>query len=356
MKKTKLFTAAIAGILATSTMIIPAHALSWKDGVKASNSYTFATAGEGISKVYAQDKNNTVNQTINTGETITSKNGTITWRDSYENVTAFYVAVEPGYQLTNVTVDGKNGNFYSAKEDQTVTLNSDLGKDNTYTVTANENYDYVFYFSNAGDEAWTSNHTFAIETEKIEYTITDAEGNTFGTAKIGETPNVDLRTLQDTNYVTRYKLNGINWNGATPITTDMIKADSNELIIETVKEELASYEWAFTYTGTKDKNIIGDVTAQWDYDNNTNKIVNINDTVKLSTKLLTTNHMKFFICVDKAYGVKGVISSGKEFTANLINKNNSDYDVYEITFTRASRGEFDKAPKHEFFTLETYKK
>lgn len=276
MKKTKIFSAAIAGVLATSAMTIPAHAMGLGNGVKASVSYTYAANDEGVANVLAKDKNETLNKTVNLNETVTSKTGTITWADGYENVTAFYIDAKPGFAVTKVTVDGnKTGQLYAANEDLTVNVNSTLGNDGTYSMPAMSDYDNVFYFLSAGNEAWVKNHTFAISTEAIEYTFVKKEnGEVLGKGKItDESINIDLSSFNKPGHTTnRYTVNGIDWDGHSQITAEMVeKSENNQLVVE-AKPTVNSYNITIKYYNDR---VSGEpyqtVTKKFDYNAKLNK-------------------------------------------------------------------------------------
>lgn len=150
MKK-QIIKQAAALSLAVAVMAPAASALSWKDGAPANYRFTYAGDNGGIASVTASDKNGTYQGGVEVGQTITTKTGTIVWRDSYTNVTTFTVTTQPGYEL--VGLSGAN----VAEDD------FQYGGGNTYT----------FSFTDKGAEAWCygKDVDFALETEKIEYTF-----------------------------------------------------------------------------------------------------------------------------------------------------------------------------------------
>lgn len=150
MKK-QIIKQAAALSLAVAVMAPAASALSWKDGAPANYHFTYAGDNGGIASVTASDKNGTYQGGVEVGQTITTKTGTIVWRDSYTNVTTFTVTTQPGYEL--VGLSGAN----VAEDD------FQYGGGNTYT----------FSFTDKGAEAWCygKDVDFALETEKIEYTF-----------------------------------------------------------------------------------------------------------------------------------------------------------------------------------------
>lgn len=302
MKKTKIFSAAIAGVLATSAMTIPAHAMGLGNGVKSSVSYTYAANDEGVANVLAKDKNETLNKTVNLNETVTSKTGTITWADGYENVTAFYIDAKPGYTVSNVIVDGdKTGKLYNANEDLTVNVNSTLGNDGTYSMPAMNDYDSVFYFLSAGDEAWVKNHSFAITTDKIEYTFVNENGAFLGTGKVGEVANINLEGLElDGHTIRDYTVNGEFWDPTSPITEEMILKNngSNQFVVEADHNQI-KYDVTINYY---DNNTLGTLSKQETKSFAVGSVLNRNslnladnqfivgaDSVKLTEEGLTVN-------------------------------------------------------------------
>lgn len=110
MKKSKILMGVTSAVVLTSMLAAPAYALSWKDGVQKSWSFTYA-GGAGVASVSVSDTNDTVNTTMNVGDTVVSKTGTIAWRDSYTNVTTFTVNAKTGYKITGVLENGREGDF-----------------------------------------------------------------------------------------------------------------------------------------------------------------------------------------------------------------------------------------------------
>lgn len=153
MKKSKILMGVTSAVVLTSMLAAPAYALSWKDGVQKSWSFTYA-GGAGVASVSVSDTNDTVNTTMNVGDTVVSKTGTIAWRDSYTNVTTFTVNAKTGYEITGVLENGREGDF-------------------TPTGTGIQ-----FSFTRKGAEivgAAGKDVTFSIETQAKEYMLVYAE-------------------------------------------------------------------------------------------------------------------------------------------------------------------------------------
>ena len=249
MKKRSIITATLLTAMCIPAFSLPVHAMDWRDGAQASQTFTYVGTSEGIKAVHVQDKNGTVNATIQPGTSVTSKTGTITWRDSYENVTSFYVDVTAGYDV-KVLVNGQDGELFDTTAPIDVKVNSDLGKDNTYTLDGMEGYEKVFYFSSAGKEAWVKNPGFSFETEKIPYTLSTKDGKILGTTAIGEVPQINEKNFEIAgNSVTGYTINGIAWKQGEPITEEMIKnasAYNNQLQVE-AQYQTNSYQVTINY-------------------------------------------------------------------------------------------------------------
>lgn len=224
MKKPNKFIIAMAvSTLCLPAFALPVHAMDWRDGAQASQTFTYTETAEGIKSVYVQDKNGTVSTEIKPNTSVKSKTGTITWRDSYENVTSFYVDVMDGYDV-KVLVNGQDGELFDTSAAIDVKVNSDLGKDNTYTVGTKDGYEKVFYFSSAGKEAWVKNPNISFETEKISYSLTNNEGAVLGTAAIGDVPTIDeSKFMQTGKTITGYTINNVSWTEGNPITEQMIE-------------------------------------------------------------------------------------------------------------------------------------
>lgn len=149
MKK-QILKQAAALSLAVAVMAPAASALSWKDGAPANYHFTYAGDNGGIASVTASDKNGTYQGGVEVGQTITTKTGTIVWRDSYTNVTTFTVDVKPGYALSELAGKVGDAQFTAVDEDT-----------------------YTFQFTDKGAEAWCygDDVEFTLLTEKIPYTV-----------------------------------------------------------------------------------------------------------------------------------------------------------------------------------------
>lgn len=204
MKK-QIIKQAAALSLAVAVMAPAASALSWKDGAPANYRFTYAGDNGGIASVTASDKNGTYQGGVEVGQTITTKTGTIVWRDSYTNVTTFTVTTQPGYEL--VGLSGAN----VAEDD------FQYGGGNTYT----------FSFTDRGAEAWCygKDVDFALETEKIEYTfkfnVDDKEYKTT-TNTVGDPLNLPEEPEKEGYTFTGWYVNGEKLTDST-LTEKLIK-------------------------------------------------------------------------------------------------------------------------------------
>lgn len=166
----KFLTHVAALSLAAVVMVPSAMALSWLDGAPANYKFTYADGDAGIVSVTASDTNGTFCGEVKEGQTITTKTGTIAWRDSYTNTTTFTVEVKPGYELVGLTGDNVNVNDF----------------------TKNDNGTYSFQFTDKGAEAWCygKDVEFNLTTDKTLYTVTfqgeNGEDYGFITASLGE--------------------------------------------------------------------------------------------------------------------------------------------------------------------------
>lgn len=77
-KPNKFAVATLASVLCLPAFALPVHAMDWRDGAQASQTFTYAETAEGIKSVYVQDKNGTVNTEITPNTSVQSKTGTIT--------------------------------------------------------------------------------------------------------------------------------------------------------------------------------------------------------------------------------------------------------------------------------------
>ena len=316
MKKTKIISAATASVITLSVMTIPTFALDWRDGVRASHTYTYEYSDEGIENVYVQDKNNTINGVVTQGQSIKSQTGTITWRDSYENVTAFYVDVKPGYDV-KVSVNGEDGEIYDANTSHEVKVDSDLGKDHTYTIDEKDGYDKVFYFSSAGKEAWVKNPKFALKTEKITYQVVNNDGDSLGTATVDEN-SIDLSSLNRKGYrISTYYINGVKWNGKDKITSEMIEASQNNQLVVTAEYVVNQHTLTVNYYNDR-------VSGK--------PIMTSQSTVRYND-VLTKESLKL---ADNQYivGTNALTVPDEDITLNVVTRpDEQDFGTYEWGFT-----------------------
>lgn len=299
-----------------------------------------------------KDKNGTVQdgQIITPGQSIISKTGTITWRDSYENVTSFYLHIEEGYNA-RVYVDGEE---VIPEDDATVKpvkVNSDLGKDATYNLDDIPGYEKVFYLTNAGKEAWSKNHTFEIKVEKthdnltIEKYYNNLNGNKFeefttkNKIKYGYELNKENLGLADDEYI---------------VGANTVKFDGTPIKVVKRPNSFGTYQYGFTYVGdTADKHIKS-VNAYWNNNKDNFVPVNLNETVTLNTNglLFDERTINFVIEVEKGYELTGNLSNGKEIILDHVDSNESS-EIYEMVFTRVGHHGYHKNPVHEMFSLQT---
>lgn len=158
MKKSKILASVTSAVLLTSMLVIPTHALSWRDGVQKNWSFTYA-GGAGVASVSVSDTNHTVNTTMAAGDTVVTKTGTIVWRDSYTNVTTFTAQAKTGYEITGVLENGRAGNFtltddgiqfsFTRKGAEIAGIS---GKDVTFSIqTQAKEYELVYDEPNVGE-------------------------------------------------------------------------------------------------------------------------------------------------------------------------------------------------------------
>lgn len=196
--------------LSVSMTTVSAKPLTWKDGALAKYNFTYVSADDGIKKVIAFDKNETYNGEIKKGQTITTKTGTIFFRDSYTNITTFEVDVKSGYELVELS-----GNVGDAKVTK-------IGKDK-----------YSFMFTDKGAEAWCfgDDVDFSLRTEKKEYKFVNSlNGEVLSTVRLGE--KLSLKESEQYGYrFDGYELNGNIINNDNVLSEELIKnADENNII------------------------------------------------------------------------------------------------------------------------------
>ena len=235
MRKLKVFSAMFLASLMTMSVATSVSALSWKDGALSKYYFTYTGGDEGVVSVTASDTNNTYNGTVEEGQTIVTKTGTIAWRDSYTNVTTFTVDVKPGYYIA-----GFNGNVGDGKLSQV--------DEDTYT----------FQFTDKGAEAWCygDDVDFSINTEKYDYIFVDKNGKQVGAGKVGEKVYI-----QPGQAKTGYQFDG--WklsNGAVignyedfTFTEDMVEL-ANESYEITVEPSTSRIEYKFV---DREGNLVG---------------------------------------------------------------------------------------------------
>lgn len=408
MKTKKLLTGVAAAAVCVATfnpVTINAAGLSWKDGAQANYHFTYVDGDEGIESVEVADTNGTYKGEIGEGQTITTKTGTIVWRDSYTNKTTFTVDTKTGYKL--VGLNGENVVTNDFK-------NSESGSDK-----------YTFTFTDKGAEAWCfgKDVKFYLTTEKNVYSLKTEDGTVLTETKIGEIPVFSEEIFEEEGkHITGYTINGIHWEKGTPITEEMILNSKNDcLCIKPVYEvnrhtvtvqyfnggmvsgtptvveknceygqvldkdslqlsedqyivgdddnsitvpdkditinvvnrptesELGYHDFSFTYTGEKDPHVQA-VTVQW-YGKGDPTPFDLNETAILNTKGQVKQIIKFFVLVDKGYVPTGELSE-KEAQFELVNKFENN-DLYQITFTRNTDHTIDNSPVCETFTIKT---
>ena len=161
----KFLTHVAALSLAAVVMVPSAMALSWRDGAPANYKFTYANGDEGIASVTASDTNDTFEGEVKKGQTITTKTGTIVWRDSYTNTTTFTVEVKPGYELVGLTGENVTENDFEEIAENT----------------------YSFQFTDKGAEAWCygKDVSFNLITSQTHYFVdTYSDGEFFKTTEL----------------------------------------------------------------------------------------------------------------------------------------------------------------------------
>lgn len=158
MKKSKILVSAAAAVMMATALAAPTYALGWQDGALKSWSFTYAE-GADVASVSVSDTNNTVDTTMNVGDTVVSKTGTIVWRDSYTNVTTFTAEAKPGYEITGVLENGREGDFISTENGiqfsftrKGAEIAGISGKDVTFSIqTQGKEYEMVYAEPDVGD-------------------------------------------------------------------------------------------------------------------------------------------------------------------------------------------------------------
>lgn len=237
MKKRHVLCSLMAATLLSAAMTPAVAALNWKDGALANYYFTYTGNNGGIESVTAFDKNGTFNGVVEIGNTIKTQTGTIAWRDSYTNVTTFNVDVETGYELVSLV-----GNYVEPKD-----------------FVKNEDGTYTFQFTDKGAETILDKVSFNLETEKIQYTFVDTDGNILTTAKIGEPIEIGLPDDKEGHTFAGWKIAGTNTTIGYGIghgdllTEDMIAfADENNVIEVEARYDVNKYPLIIKYC-TNDK-------------------------------------------------------------------------------------------------------
>lgn len=237
MKKRHVLCSLMAATLLSAAMTPAVAALNWKDGALANYYFTYTGNNGGIESVTAFDKNGTFNGVVEIGNTIKTQTGTIAWRDSYTNVTTFNVDVETGYELVSLV-----GNHVEPKD-----------------FVKNEDGTYTFQFTDKGAETILDKVSFNLETEKIQYTFVDTDGNILTTAKIGEPIEIGLPDDKEGHTFAGWKIAGTNTTIGYGIghgdllTEDMIAfADENNVIEVEARYDVNKYPLIIKYC-TNDK-------------------------------------------------------------------------------------------------------
>lgn len=158
MKKSKILVSVVSAVVLSSMLAAPTYALGWQDGALKSWNFTYA-GGEGVASVNVSDTNNTVDTAMNVGDTVTSKTGTIVWRDSYTNVTTFTAEPKVGYEITGVLENGREGDFITTEDGvqfsftrKGAEIAGASGKDVTFSIqTQAKEYMLVYAEPDVGD-------------------------------------------------------------------------------------------------------------------------------------------------------------------------------------------------------------
>lgn len=251
MKKRHVLCSLMAATLLSAAMTPAVAALNWKDGALANYHFQYVDGDEGIKSVNASDTNGTFNGEVKEGQTITTKTGTIAWRDSYTNVTTFNVDVMPGYMLSEL-----KGNVGDAKFEA-------VDKDT-----------YKFQFTDKGAEAWCYGDDvfFNLETKKIEYTFVDTEGQSVGSAQIGEAIEIKNPADKEGHTFAGWRIAGTNTTIGYGIkdgdlfTEDMIaSADENNVIEVEARYDVNKYPLTIKYCTNDKTNVHREVETEATY-------------------------------------------------------------------------------------------
>ena len=272
-------------------------------GLPANHYFTYSSGDEGIDSVYCSDKNETFSGFITIGDKICTQTGTVVWEDDYENVTTFTVTTKLGYELFH--------------------LYGDNVTENDFTPLGNNKYKFRFT-DNGAEDLLDKNVSFSLETAKIQYKFIDEEGNSLGTATIGE--RISLPQPEEKPgyefigwYVGETKL------GDT-LTEDIIAfADENNQIKVEAKYEDNKPFWTFN----ADKN----GSVKWNDGESKDSIVFTKSEVE---KLKGNDAIEDFIYAvpDENYGFAGWETSAYfDGTANVCLENMNSEDPITATAT-----------------------
>lgn len=272
-------------------------------GLPANHYFTYSSGDEGIDSVYCSDKNETFSGFITIGDKICTQTGTVVWEDDYENVTTFTVTTKLGYELFH--------------------LYGDNVTENDFTPLGNNKYEFRFT-DNGAEDLLDKNVSFSLETAKIQYKFIDEEGNSLGTATIGE--RISLPQPEEKPgyefigwYVGETKL------GDT-LTEDIIAfADENNQIKVEAKYEDNKPFWTFN----ADKN----GSVKWNDGESKDSIVFTKSEVE---KLKGNDAIEDFIYAvpDENYGFAGWETSAYfDGTANVCLENMNSEDPITATAT-----------------------
>ena len=214
MKKRHVLCSLMAATLLSAAMTPAVAALNWKDGALANYYFTYTGNNGGIASVNASDTNGTFNGEVKEGQTITTKTGTIAWRDSYTNVTTFNVDVKPGYKLSELKGNVGDAKFEAVDEDT-----------------------YIFHFTDKGAETILDKVSFNLITEKIPYTVNFyADGKLVNNTKIAVNDPLDFSvTPEKEGYdFAGWYVNGKKLGENATLTEDMIAAanEDNEIKVD----------------------------------------------------------------------------------------------------------------------------
>lgn len=279
----KFLTHVAALSLAAVVMVPSAMALSWRDGAPANYKFTYANGDEGIASVTASDTNDTFEGEVKEGQTITTKTGTIVWRDSYTNTTTFTVEVKPGYELVGLTGENVTENDFEEIAENT----------------------YSFQFTDKGAEAWCygKDVKFNLTTENMNRTLTV---NAYTDNRSGECKTYEINAIMgdEITYpwlvehepeLADYQMIG----GESVIVTE--DTTINLVKYTPAKEGFSSYEYGFLF-GSKTADI---ESVEYSIDGSDWTVIDVNEGVKFETGPFASHTITF--CVKVAEGKQLVL-------------------------------------------------